>query len=85
MSVGFVETAVVECDMTSYEGEVVTIIHNNLESDVFVQGYEAPGSYQRNLSYSLSWEHIAVIKNMATRCEQYFRFTVSSVSFFLGY
>ena len=77
----FTETTEVECDMTSHEGEVVTIVHNNLESEVYVQGYEAPGSYQRNLTYTVSWDHIAIIKNQTERCEQYFQFTVSRATY----
>ena len=75
----FSETIEVECDMSNLDGEVVTIVHNNLESEVYVTGYEAPGSYQRNLSYTLSWEHIAIIKNMSTHCEQFFEFTVGDL------
>ena len=68
------ETIEVECDMTSVPGQVITIIHSNLESGVHVTDYEAPASYQRNVSYTQPWNAIGIIKNASLYCEQHFRF-----------
>ncbi len=54
---------------------VVTIIHNNLESDITVDGYEVPMSYQRNVTYFATRSQIQAIKSSSTHCEQYMEAT----------
>ncbi len=54
------EPVVVECSMES--DQVVTIVHNNLESRTTINGFESPMSYRRNISYFATHDQIAAIK-----------------------
>ena len=68
--------------MDTSSNEVVTIIHNNLESTTFVNGFEAPMTYQRNITYFASRKHIESIKKDVYRCEQFFEFECSYAAAF---
>ena len=72
----------VECKMKS--DELITIIHNNLESDTRVQGYETPMSYQRNITYFATNDQIKAIKSSSTHCEQYLEFACTGALAFLS-
>ena len=42
--------------------QVVTIIHNNLESQTMATGFEEPMAYQRNVTYFATKQQIAAVK-----------------------
>ncbi len=67
----------VECNMEAGEGQVATLIHNNLESTIHVSDYESPMSYQKNVTYFATRQHIHAIKNYSTHCVQFGEFECS--------
>ncbi len=69
-----------ECQFES--DEVITIIHNNLESNTRVQGYETPMSYQRNITYFATYDQIHAIKRLSTHCMQYLEFACTGANAF---
>ena len=61
----------VECDMETDPHNVITLVHNNAEQYIYVTGFERPDSYQRNISYFISTDHIGAIKDYSSHCKQH--------------
>ncbi|XP_028393183.1 neurexin-4-like [Dendronephthya gigantea] len=64
----------VYCDMTSKGGVGVTVIAHDSQSRTLVKGYEAAGSYRRNITYDISMEQIVAIMKRSKGCEQYIKY-----------
>ena len=64
----------VHCDMTSENGIGVTEIGHDSESSGYVNGYEFPGSYKRNITYNLKMEEIVAIIKQSRKCEQFIKY-----------
>ncbi|XP_028393465.1 neurexin-4-like [Dendronephthya gigantea] len=64
----------VYCDMTSRNGVGVTVIGHDSEIIAHVKGYEAAGSYRRNITYDIPMEQIAGIINKSANCEQFIKY-----------
>jgi hypothetical protein len=60
--------------MTSEGGIGVTVISHDSESRTFVNGYENPGSYIRNITYHVTMEQIVAIMNQSSNCEQFIKY-----------
>ncbi len=48
----------VDCDMTSFPGQVATIIHHNSEVLIVDKGYDAYAGYRHDLIYFMSLDLI---------------------------
>ena len=64
----------VYCDMTSKNGVGVTEIGHDSESRTFVKGYDAPGSYKRNIKYDIPMTQIIAIMKRFKNCEQFIKY-----------
>ena len=62
------------CDMTSKGGSGVTVMGHDSESRTKVDGYEAPGSYIRNIKYDNTMEQILAVMDQSTFCEQFIKY-----------
>ena len=68
--------------MTSQDGHVITILHNNLETGTHLVQYEGDNPYEKDLTYFASLDQIAAIKKSSLYCEQYVEFSCFRVSAF---
>ena len=61
----------VYCDMNDKNGVGVTVISHDSENRTQVKGYEAPGSYLRDIHYTgASLSQLASLTNVSSYCEQ---------------
>ena len=76
---GTLEPFTVECDMGDGSDiyAIKTIVHHDTEATESVRGYEAPGSYGRNVSYgtdeTLDSKQIETLIDLSFSCQQYIR------------
>ncbi|CAB4009590.1 Hypothetical predicted protein [Paramuricea clavata] len=71
---GLTSSVKVHCDMSSKNGVGVTEIGQDSESRTRVNGYEAPGSYNRTIKYDLPMEQIVAIIQQSQWCEQFIKY-----------
>ena len=65
----------VYCDMTGKNGVGVTVISHNSESRTYVKGYEAKGSYSRDIRYTgASLSQLASLTRVSSNCEQFIKY-----------
>ena len=57
--------------MSSYQNQVATILHHDMEVQYEVRGHEAPDTYIRNVTYFIPKSHIELIKSLSVSCHQY--------------
>ena len=60
--------------MTSKNGIGITEISHDSETRKLVSGYEAPGSYKRNITYDLTMKQIVAIMQRSRKCEQFIKY-----------
>ncbi|KAL9968869.1 hypothetical protein ACROYT_G021011 [Oculina patagonica] len=72
---GGLEPFTVYCDMSGKNGVGVTVISHDSESRTHVQGYEAPGSYSRDIHYTgASLSQLASLISVSPHCEQFIKY-----------
>ena len=65
----------VNCDMTDKNGVGVTVISHDSESRTHVNGYEARGSYSRDIHYTgASLSQLAKLTSVSSHCEQFIKY-----------
>ncbi|XP_078367560.1 roundabout homolog 3-like [Oculina patagonica] len=65
----------VYCDMSDKNGVGVTVISHDSESRTHVQGYEAKGSYTRDIHYTgASLSQLASLTRVSSHCEQFIKY-----------
>ena len=65
----------VYCDMSDRNGVGVTVISHDSESRTHVQGYEAAGSYSRDIHYTgASLSQLASLTRVSSHCEQFLKY-----------
>ena len=65
----------VNCDMSDKKGIGVTVISHDSETRTWVKGFEDPGSYSRNISYTgASFPQLASLTNVSLHCEQFIKY-----------
>ncbi len=65
----------VYCDMSDKSGVGVTVISHDSESRTHVQGYEAKGSYSRDIHYTgESLSQLASLTRVSSHCEQFIKY-----------
>ena len=65
----------VYCDMTAKNGVGVTVISHDSESRTYVKGYEARGSYSRDIRYTgASLSQLASLTRVSSNCEQFIKY-----------
>ena len=65
----------VTCDMTDKNGVGVTVISHDSETRTLVDGYEAPGSYSRDIHYTgAELSQLAGLANVSSHCEQFIKY-----------
>ena len=65
----------VYCDMTAKNGVGVTVISHDSESRTHVKGYEAKGSYSRDIRYTgVSLSQLASLTRISSQCEQFIKY-----------
>ena len=65
----------VYCDMCDKNGVGVTVISHDSESRTHVKGYEAPGSYSRDIHYTgASLSQLASLTRVSSHCEQFIKY-----------
>ena len=65
----------VYCDMTAKNGVGVTVISHDSESRTYVKGYEAKGSYSRDIRYTgASLSQLASLTRVSSNCEQFIKY-----------
>ena len=63
------------CDMTDKDGIGVTVVSHDSESRTLVAGFEAPGSYWRNVTYNeTSLIQLASLTASSSHCEQFIKY-----------
>ena len=66
------------CDMTDKNGVGVTVISHDSEARMHVNGYEASGSYVRNVHYIATGltnlPQLASLTHVSTHCEQFIKY-----------
>ena len=63
------------CDMTDKDGIGVTVVSHDSESKTLVAGFEAPGSYWRNVTYNeTSLIQLASLTASSSHCEQFIQY-----------
>ncbi|XP_074618115.1 contactin-associated protein-like 2 [Acropora palmata] len=76
------------CDMTDKNGVGVTIISHDSEARTRVKGYEASGSYVRNVYYTATGltglSQLAFLADVSTHCEQFIKYECSGTLLFRG-
>lgn len=78
----------VECDMGDGKDiySVKTIIHHDTETPESVRGYEAPGSYSRNISYlGTLVSQIEALIDVSYSCQQYIKWDCKGAMFGFWY
>ena len=72
---GGVAPFTVYCDMTDKNGVGVTVISHDSESRLYVKGYEAKGSYSRDIHYTgASLSQLASLTKVSSHCEQFIKY-----------
>ena len=75
----------VYCDMTYKNGVGVTVISHDSENRTYVHGYEASGSYSRNIHYSgVSLSQLASLTRVSSSCEQFIKYECYHSKLFKG-
>ena len=65
----------VHCDMSDKNGVGVTVISHNSESRTYVNGYDSPGSYSRDIRYTgTSLSQLASLTRVSSHCEQFIKY-----------
>ena len=64
----------VYCNMSGKQGVGVTEFGHNSETRTEVNGYEAAGSYRRNITYQNKMDDIVALINMSKNCEQFIKY-----------
>ncbi|XP_022779599.1 contactin-associated protein 1-like, partial [Stylophora pistillata] len=65
----------VYCDMSDKNGVGVTVISHDSESRTHVNGYEAHGSYSRDIHYTgASLSQLASLTRVSSHCEQFIKY-----------
>ena len=65
----------VHCDMIDKNGVGLTVISHNSESRTYVNGYEDPGSYSRDIRYTgASLSQLASLTRVSSHCEQFIKY-----------
>ena len=65
----------VYCDMTAKNGVGVTVISHDSESRTTVKGYNAQGSYSRDIHYTgVSLSQLASLTRVSSSCEQFIKY-----------
>ena len=84
---GGLEPFTVYCDMSDKNGAGVTVVSHDSESRTLVRGYEAPGSYSRDIHYTgASLSQLASLTRISSHCEQFIKYECyHSVSVGRGY
>ena len=68
----------VTCNMTDKNGVGVTVISHDSEDRTPVNGYEAPGSYVRDVHYKESnLSQLASLTGISSHCEQFIKYECS--------
>ena len=63
------------CDMTDKDGIGVTVVSHDSENRTLVDGFEAPGSYSRNVTYDeTSLIQLASLTASSSHCEQFIKY-----------
>ena len=63
------------CDMTDKNGVGVAVISHDSEHRTLVKGYEAPGSYSRDIHYTgASLSQLASLTRVSLHCEQFIKY-----------
>ena len=66
---------IVHCDMSDKNGVGVTVISHDSESRTYVNGYESPGSYSRDIRYTgASLSQLASLTRVSSHCEQFIKY-----------
>ena len=66
---------IVYCDMSDKNGVGVTVISHDSESRTYVNGYESPGSYSRDIRYTgASLSQLASLTRVSSHCEQFIKY-----------
>ena len=72
---GGVTPFTVFCDMNDKAGVGVTIISHDRETRTLVKGYDAPGSYSRDVRYAgASLAQLASLTRVSSHCEQFIKY-----------
>ena len=64
----------VYCDMTGKKGLAGTHVSHDSETRTLVNGYDAPSSYSRDISYNISMAQIIALLNLSHNCEQFIKY-----------
>ena len=73
--VGGVTPFTVFCDMSDKAGVGVTVISHDSETRTLVKGYEAAGSYSRDVTYTgASLAQLASLTRVSSHCEQFIKY-----------
>ena len=74
------------CDMTDKDGIGVTVVSHDSENRTLVDGFDAPGSYWRNVTYNeTSLIQLANLTASSSHCEQFIKYECNhSVLLFNG-
>ena len=71
------------CNMTMYNDDGVTVISHDSENRTLVDGYEAGGSYSRNVTYTgVNAAQIATLVRISRECFQFIKFECYEVELF---
>ena len=72
---GGLEPFIVYCDLTNKNGVGVTVISHDSENRTLVDGYEAAGSYSRDIHYKgASLSQLASLTKVSAHCEQFIKY-----------
>ena len=65
----------VYCDMTGHGGVGVTVVSHDSENRTHVIGFDPPGSYRHDISYTgSSLSQIKSLTNVSTACQQFIKY-----------
>ena len=65
----------VTCDMTNKNGVGVTVVSHDSEDRTLVDGFEAPGSYSRDIKYTkASLSQLASLTTVSLFCKQFIQY-----------
>ena len=70
--------------MADKNGVGVTVIGHDSEDRTHVTGYEAIGSYSRDVHYLCSVLQVAFLTNVSTHCEQFIKYECRGSVIFRG-
>ncbi|GIY23057.1 contactin-associated protein like 5-3 [Caerostris extrusa] len=78
----------IECDMGDGRDphQVLTVVHHDTEKPMNVRGFEASGSYVRNITYKGATEaHLIALIDLSFSCQQYIRWSCKGAMFGFWY